>query len=80
MAIHFSGQTVFSLSHIEGITLDVGEEVDEAAGGASDLGMDRMGEVGNWACEGHVAGVYGASFIAGSLARKGNRGGSRGRG
>ena len=27
MAIHFSGQTVFSLSHIEGITLGVGEEV-----------------------------------------------------
>ena len=34
MAIHFSGQTVFSLSHIEGITLGANEEVDEVAGGA----------------------------------------------
>ena len=31
MAIHSSGQTIFSLIHIEGITLGAGEEVDEVA-------------------------------------------------
>ena len=35
MAIHSSGQTISSLSHIEGITLSAGEEVDEVAGGAA---------------------------------------------
>ena len=29
VAIHFSGQAIFSLAHIEGITLRTGEEVDE---------------------------------------------------
>ena len=38
MPIHSSGQTVFRLAPIEGITLGAGEEVDEVAGGAS--GMD----------------------------------------
>ena len=38
MAIHSSGQTVFSFPYIEGIKLGAGEEVDEVAGGAS--GMD----------------------------------------
>ena len=33
MPIHSSGETVFSLTHIEGIILDAGEEVDEVAGG-----------------------------------------------
>ena len=28
MAIHSSGQTIFSLIHIEGITLGAGEEVE----------------------------------------------------
>ena len=41
MAIHSNGQTVFSLSHIEGITLGAGEEVDEVAGGAINMGVDR---------------------------------------
>ena len=36
MAIHSSGQTDFSLSHIEAITLGAGEEVD--TGGAIDIG------------------------------------------
>ena len=40
MPIHSSGQTVFSLPHIEGITLSAGEEVDEVAGGASGMGVD----------------------------------------
>ena len=38
MAIHFNGQTIFSIAHIEGITVGAGEEVNEVAGGAS--GMD----------------------------------------
>ena len=42
MAIHSSGQAIFNLAHIEGITLGAGEEV---AGGASDMGVDRIGEV-----------------------------------
>ena len=33
---------VDSLSHIEGITLGVGEEVDKVAGGASGMGVDRI--------------------------------------
>ena len=47
MAIHSSGQTVFSFPYIEGITLGAGEEVDEVVGGASGIGVDRIGEVGN---------------------------------
>ena len=42
MANHSSGQTAFSLSHIEGITLGAGEEVDEVAGGAGGMGVDRI--------------------------------------
>ena len=57
VAIHSSGQTIFSLTHIEGITLGAGEEVDEVAGGASGMGMDGIGEVGNRASEGQAAGV-----------------------
>ena len=37
MAIHSSGQTIFSFTHIEGITLGAGEEVDEVVGGASGM-------------------------------------------
>jgi hypothetical protein len=62
VAIHSSGQTIFSLSHIEGITLGTGEEIDEVAGGASGMSVDRIGEVGNRASEGQAAGVYGAGF------------------
>ena len=42
MPIHSSGQTDFGFTHIEGITLGAGEEVDEVAGGASGMGVDRM--------------------------------------
>ena len=45
--IHSSGQTVVSFSHIEGITLGPGEEFDKVAGGASGMGVDRIGEVGD---------------------------------
>ena len=78
MAIHSSGQTIFSLVHIEGITLGAGEEVDEVAGGASGMVVDRIDEVGNQASEGQADGVYGACFTAGSLEGKGDRGGTRG--
>ena len=37
VAIHSSGQTTFSLAHIEGITLGAGEDVNEVAGGASSM-------------------------------------------
>ena len=37
MTIHSSGQTIFSFSHIEGITLGKAEEIDEVAGGANGL-------------------------------------------
>ena len=56
-------------THIEGITLGAGEEVDEVAGGASGMGMDTIGEVGDSAKGGQAAGVYGAGFTAGSQAR-----------
>ena len=38
MAIHSSGQTIFSHAHIEGITMGAGEEVDEVAGGGGGMG------------------------------------------
>ena len=66
-------QTVFSFSHIEGITLGSVEEVDEVAGGASCMGVDRVGEVGDRTSEGQAAEVYGTGFTAGSLAGKGTR-------
>ena len=80
MPIHSNGQTIFSLAHIEGITPGAGEDVDEVARGASGMGVDRIGEVGDQASEGQAAGVYGVGFTAGSLAGKGTRGGTRGKG
>ena len=59
VAIYSSGQTIFSLAHIEGITLTAGEEVDEVAGGAGGMGVDGIGEVGDWTSEGQADGVYG---------------------
>jgi hypothetical protein len=47
VAIYSSGQTIFSLAYIEGITLGAGEEVDEVAGGASGMGVDGIGEIGD---------------------------------
>ena len=49
MTVHSSRQMVFGFSHIEGFTLGAGEEVDEVdevAGGAYGMGVDRIGEVG----------------------------------
>jgi hypothetical protein len=62
VAIYSSGQTIFSLAHLEGITLGAGEEVDEVVGGASGMGVDGIGKVGDWASEGQATGVYGAGF------------------
>ena len=78
MAIHSTGQTVFSFSHLEDITLGAGEEVDEVAGGASGMGVNRIDEIGDRDSKGQVAGMYGAGFTVGSLARKGARSGTRG--
>ena len=38
VAIHSSGQTIFSFIYIKGFKLCAGEEVDEVAGGASEIG------------------------------------------
>ena len=43
MAINSRGQTIFSFTHIEGITLGTGEEVDEIAGEASGMGVEWIG-------------------------------------
>jgi hypothetical protein len=80
VAIHSSGQTIFSLAHIEGITLGTSEEVDKVAGGPSGMGVDGIGEVVDRTSEGQSAEVYGADFTAGSLAGKGARCGTRGMG
>jgi hypothetical protein len=73
VTIHSSGQTVFGFSHIEGITLGVGKEVDEVVG-ASGLGMYRISEVGDWASEGQSGRMYGTGFTTGSLTSIGGRG------
>jgi hypothetical protein len=59
VAIHFSGQTVFSICHIEGIKLGAGEEVDEVSGGTSGKSVNRIGEVGDRASEEQAAGGMG---------------------
>ena len=48
MAFFSSGQTAFSFSHKEDITLSAGEEVDKIAGRARSVGVDRIGEIGDW--------------------------------
>ena len=65
MAIHSSGQIISSLTHIGGITLGAGEEVDEVAGGTGGMGEDGIGEVGDWASEGQAAGVHGQDLQQG---------------
>ena len=53
----------FISSHIEGITLGAGEEVDGVAGGASSMDFDRIGE-GEWDSERQAAGVYRTRSLA----------------
>ena len=67
MTIHCSRKNIFGFTHIEGITLDVGE----IAGGVSGMGIDRIGEVDDRTSKGHCGRVNGASFTAGSQARVG---------
>ena len=38
--------------------MGAGEEVDKVVGGASSIGVGRIGEVGSWA-SGQTAGMYG---------------------
>ena len=64
---------LFLVSHIEGITLGAGEEVDDVAGGASGMGVDRIGETSDRASEGQAPEVYGTDFTARPLARIGVR-------
>ena len=49
------------------------EEADRVAGGASSMGVDRIGEVGGRASEGQAAGMYGTGFTAKFLAGVGAR-------
>ena len=69
MAIHFSGQTIFSFTHTEGIMLGTGEEVDEVVGGACGMGVNGIGEVVDRASKGQAAGVYKTGLTEGFLAR-----------
>ena len=46
------------------------EELDEVAGGAGGMGVDRIGGTGDRASDGKGAGVYGTGFTVGSQARK----------
>ena len=66
----------FSLYHKEGITLGAVEEIDEVAGGASGMGVDRIGKVDDKASEGEPTGV----FYSGVSGRDRSRGGTRGTG
>ena len=52
LAIHSSGQTIFGVTHVESITLGVGEVVDEVTGGASDTNVIRTRAVGDKTSEG----------------------------
>jgi hypothetical protein len=47
MAIHSNGQTILGSTHIEGNTLGTCGEVDEVAGGASGMDLDRIVELGD---------------------------------
>ena len=80
MAICSCIQTIFSFTHIQGLTLGAGEKVEKVVGGVNGMGMDRIDEVGDRGGEGQAAGVYGAVFTAGPLVRVGARDGTGGLG
>ena len=69
MIIHSSGQTIFSFIHIESITLGAGEDIDEVAGGANGMGVDRISEIGDRASKGQSTGVYETGSTARSPAK-----------
>ena len=72
MTIHSTGQPTFSFSHIHGITLGSTEKIDEVAGGASRMAMDRIGEVGDRSSKGQVAGMCGPGKGKIQVQSKGN--------
>ena len=74
--MHSREQTIFGFTNIEDIALGTWDEVDEVTGGASGMGVDRIGEVGDRTSGGQAVGMYVAGFTAGSLARVGARGGT----
>ena len=61
---------LLGFSHIESITLCISEEVDEVAGRANNMGVDRIDEVGDTDSEGWTARVYATGFTVGSLTRR----------
>ena len=56
---------LFLVSHIKGITLGADKEVDEVAGGASGMCVDKTGEIGDWVRNGKAVGVYVTGFRRG---------------
>ena len=50
---------IYIFTPIEGITLGVGQEVDDVVGPTSDMDMDGASNIVNRASEGQAAGVYG---------------------
>ena len=56
------------------------EKIHEITRRESGMGLDEIAEVGDRVSEWQAAGVYGAGFTAGFLARKGAKGGIRGMG
>jgi hypothetical protein len=77
VANHSRGQTISSFTHIEGMTMGAGGEVDEVA--RVESSMDRIGDFSDRACEGQADGVYGKGFTSGSLASAGAKDGRRSR-
>jgi hypothetical protein len=60
--IYSTGETDSGFSHIEGITLDAGDEEDEVAGGLSGMSVDRIFEICDRANEGQAASVSGMFY------------------
>ena len=54
MVIHSSGQTIFSLDNIEGITLGAGKEVNEVARGGNGIGVTELVKDRLLGCMGQV--------------------------
>ena len=73
MTIHSSAQTGFGFSHIKGITLGAGEEVDKIAGRTNGMGVDRIGEVVTELVKDRLLFIYRTVFTVESLARVGAR-------
>ena len=59
MTVHSSGQTIFSFSYIERIILDASEEIDQIAGGANGMDVDRRNEIGDMLVKDKLLGCMG---------------------